>query len=665
MQLELLDRIGRALRGLQARWLWGAAAWICIAAVAAQAQADRALPATQARDSGGVLDRLRALTGGSDEPEFLPVEQAFSIRVTAADSHTLLAQFEPEPGYYLYRDRFAFALVDAASTRIAGVDLPRGEIKRDPNFGDTEVFHHAMRAAIRLDRAELSARQLTLEVRYQGCAEAGLCYPPESKRFQVTLAAAAADAPIAGAAPPAALSDPPARASAATTRSSATAGTAAIADESSQVAGMLGAGNFWAIVASFFGFGLLLAFTPCVLPMVPILSGIIVGQGQARSRGQALLLTLVYVLGMALAYALAGVAAGLSGTLLTTTLQNPWVLGGFGLLFVVLALAMFGVYELQLPTALQSRLSSASNRLRGGTLGGVFAMGILSALIVGPCVAAPLAGALLYINQSRDAALGGGALFAMALGMGAPLLVVGASAGALLPHAGPWMQTVKNFLGVVLLGLAIWVVSPVLPAVATMLLWAALLIISAVYLHAIDPLPHNAGGLRKLWKGVGVIALLVGVALLIGALAGGRDVLQPLSGLRVVGDAGVATGRAAPGFLPVRSVAELDRAVAAAEGRPVMLDFYADWCVSCKEMERFTFTDPRVRSRMERMVLLKADVTANTAQDAEMLRRFGLFGPPGTVFFDAAGRELPQRVIGFQAAGAFTRTLDRVLDAST
>jgi thiol:disulfide interchange protein DsbD len=258
--------------------------------------------------------------------------------------------------------------------------------------------------------------------------------------------------------------------------------------------------------------------------------------------------------------------------------------------------------------------------------------------------------------------LGGGALFAMALGMGAPLLAVGVSAGSLLPRVGPWMQTVKNFFGVVLLGLAIWILSPVLPAVASMLLWAALLIISAIYLHAIDPLPLNASGLRRLWKGVGVIALLVGVALLIGALAGSRDPLQPLSGLR----AGAPPDGAAaePRFLMVRSVQELDSALRAATGRPVMLDFYADWCVSCKEMERFTFTDEQVRLRMERMVLLKADVTANSADDAALLRRFGLFGPPGTIFFDASGRELPQRVIGFQPAEPFARSLDRVLAAS-
>jgi thiol:disulfide interchange protein DsbD len=384
-----------------------------------------------------------------------------------------------------------------------------------------------------------------------------------------------------------------------------------------------------------------------------------------------LALSAVYVLGMALTYALAGIAAGLTGTLLSNALQNPVVLGAFAALFVVLALSMFGFYELQLPAALQSRLSNTANRVPGGKFWGVFIMGVLSALIVGPCVAAPLAGALLYINQSRDALLGGVALFAMALGMGAPMLAVGMSAGTLLPRAGAWMQTVKSFFGVVLLGMAIWIVAPVIPGVVQMLLWAALLIVSAIYLHAIDPLPHNASGFRKLWKGVGVIALLLGVALLVGALSGGRDILQPLSGLRAAGAApavaaegSVSAVPAQPGFVKVRSLPELDRMLAQAQGRPVMLDFYADWCVSCKEMERFTFADAGVRRRMDRMLLLKADVTANTPEDAELLKRFGLFGPPGTVFFDAGGRELAYRVIGFQSADRFAASLDIVLPPS-
>jgi thiol:disulfide interchange protein DsbD len=397
---------------------------------------------------------------------------------------------------------------------------------------------------------------------------------------------------------------------------------------------------------------------------VPILSGIIVGQGQKVTRRHAFSLSLVYVFGMAITYALAGVGAGLSGTLLSNVLQNPWVLGAFAALFVVLSLSMFGFYELQLPSALQSKLSDTSNKAKGGTFWGVFIMGVLSALIVGPCVAAPLAGALLYINQTRNAALGGSALFSLALGMGVPLLAVGLSAGTLLPRAGMWMQTVKNLFGVMLLGLAIWIISPVIPSAVHMLLWAALLIVSAIYLHAIDPLPHNASGIRKLWKGVGVLAMLVGVALLVGALSGGRDILQPLAGLRS-GSGAVTETVASPKFERVRSIAELEQRIAQAGGRAVMLDFYADWCVSCKEMERFTFTNPQVRERMAQMILLQADVTANADADAELLKRFNLFGPPGILFFGAGGKELEQvRVIGFQPAKKFLGALEAVLRAS-
>jgi thiol:disulfide interchange protein DsbD len=635
-------------------------------ALSVQAQDASGLPG----GGSGVIDKLRALTGDA-QPEFLPVEKAFAVTLAAADAHTLVAEFQPAQGYYLYRDKFAFTLPGASGVRIARIELPRGELKHDPNFGDTEVFHQRVRALIRVERERRGEQHLTVEARYQGCAEAGLCYPPETRRFDLVLAAVQSRADDT-ARPAAKPGDAPAQSTAADQARqprveasvSAPQRTADTGDETARAAWLFQSGSFWLILATFFGSGLLLAFTPCVLPMVPILSGIIVGKGQHVSRGQALTFTLVYVLGMALAYALAGVAAGLSGVLLTSALQSPWVLGAFALLFVLLALSMFGMYELQFPSALQSRLSMASNRMRGGTLGGVFAMGVLSALIVGPCVAAPLAGALLYINQSRDAVLGGSALFAMALGMGVPLLAVGASASTLLPRVGPWMQTVKSFFGVLLLGLAIWILSPVLPAVVHMLLWAALLIVSAVYLHAIDPLPHNASGFRRLWKGVGVIALLTGVALLAGALAGGRDPLQPLSALRTVAP-GEQQGAAGPRFVKVASLTELDQALAAAQGRPVMLDFYADWCVSCKEMERFTFTDPQVRVRLDRMVLLKADVTGNRDDDRALLRRFGLFGPPGTIFFDAAGRELPQRVIGFQAAERFVRALDGVLEART
>ena len=391
--------------------------------------------------------------------------------------------------------------------------------------------------------------------------------------------------------------------------------------------------------------------------MIPILSGIIVGQGASLTKTRGFFLSLAYVLGMAITYAAAGVAAGLSGTLISAALQNPWVLGGFALVFVALAFSMFGFYELQLPNSVQSKFSDASNKVKGGSLFGVFIMGALSAVIVGPCVAAPLAGALLYIGQTGNVWLGGGALFAMAMGMGVPLLLVGLSAGALLPRAGGWMSAVKSFFGVLLLGVAIWLISPVISALVHMLLWAALLIISAIYLHAIDPLPTTASGFARFWKGVGVILLAGGLALLIGALGGNRDILQPLAGFKSSG--GGAAAVAHLNFERVKSVAALEERIKQANGKYVMLDFYADWCISCKELERFTFSDARVQAKLKDVVLLQADVTANNADDAALLKKFGIFGPPGIIFFDKSGNEIrAARVVGEQSADKFLQGLN-------
>jgi thiol:disulfide interchange protein DsbD len=368
----------------------------------------------------------------------------------------------------------------------------------------------------------------------------------------------------------------------------------------------------------------------------------------------AFILSLAYVLGMAVTYAIAGVAAGYSGNLISNALQTPWVLGSFAALFVILSLSMFGFYELQLPSALQSKLTDTSNKLHGGHLSGVFGMGALSAIIMGPCVAAPLAGALLYISQTHDAVLGGTALFVMAMGMGVPLLIIGTSAGTLLPKAGAWMESVKRFFGVMMLALAIWIVSPVIPLAVQMGLWAALLIFSAIYLHALDPLPHSARGWHKLGKGLGILALLLGVAYLIGALSGARDILRPL------GNLGRATTETSHGltFERVKSSTELDARIKQASGKTVMLDFYADWCVSCKEMERFTFTDAEVQAKLKDTILLQADVTANDADDKALLQRFQLFGPPATLFFDKQGKEMADfRVTGYQNAVQFTDSL--------
>lgn len=597
-----------------------------------------------ASNAEGFLDRLPGL-GGSKQPSFLPPDKAFGVEIVVRDAHTLQANFKITPGYYLYRNKISFAINDSAA-KVAAVNLPKGELKHDANFGDTEVFHQSFQALITLDRPGKAATSIALNAIYQGCSEEGLCYPPITTTLRVSLPDATTGQlapPVLTEAPPPTQQVPP--------------------SEGSQIAQLFKGGSFWLIVSFFFGAGLLLALTPCVFPMIPILSGIIVGRGHKITHMHAFILSLAYVLGMAITYAAAGVAAGFSGNLISNALQTPWVLGSFAAVFVLLSLSMFGFYELQLPTALQSKLSTTSNRLHGGHLGGVFVMGALSAIIMGPCVAAPLAGALLYIGQTHDAVLGGVALFVMALGMGAPLLLIGTSAGVLLPKAGAWMEAVKQFFGVMLLALAIWIIQPLLPVSVEMLLWAALLIFSAIYLRALDALPHNAGGWHKLLKGIGLFALLLGAAYLIGALSGAHDILRPLGNIGRAETQAPATLQ----FSRVKDIVELDQRIIQARGKTqgrgqiVMLDFYADWCISCKEMERFTFTDSAVRTKLKPVLLLQADVTANNEADKALLKRYNLFGPPGILFFDAEGKEQSDfRVTGYQDAAQFLKTLQGI-----
>ncbi len=591
-------------------------------------------------------------TASAAQPELLAPEKAFRFSARVLDASTLEVRYQIADGYYLYRERFAFA-ADAAGVKLGAAQIPQGQVKKDEFFGAVQTHRGELKIVVPVEAA--AQGRLALTVTSQGCADVGVCYVPMESRVQLALAGGAAGGIVAGALSTARdggdllsrLSDRP--------QGSAPPGLA----EDAQIATLF-EGAFGWLVLSFFGFGLLLSLTPCVLPMFPILSGMIVGRGPTVTRWQGFMLSAVYVLGMALTYAIAGVAAGLSGAMLSAALQNPWVLGSFALVFVILALSMWGVYELQLPAQWQTRLTASANRLPGGKYTGVFAMGVLSALIVGPCVAAPLAGALLYISQSRDGVLGAAALFALALGMGVPLLALGASAGALLPKVGPWMDAVKRFFGVLLIAVAIYLVAPVIPMAAQMLAWAALLIVSAVYLRVIDPLPQHAHGFQRLTKGIGVVVLLTGAAYLVGALSGAKDILRPLAVILAKDTPASVVGE--PLFKRVASGAELDAAVSAAAGRPVLLDFYADWCVSCKEMESFTFGDTQVKQRLAGMVKLQADVTANNAEDQALLKRFRLFGPPGIIFFDKNGKEINGlRVIGFQSAEKFTGVLDEVL----
>lgn len=591
---------------------------------------------------------LFSLFARAGEPELLEPEKAFRFSAQWVDANNIEVRYQIADGYYLYRERFSFE-VQPGGFSLGKPHMPAGEVHQDQFFGRVETYRGNLKISLPLQQAG-SSQTLTLKAVSQGCADVGVCYTPLEQKAALILAATN----MSLSSPTSAVATLQSLQAAATNPLQKTATSRApLNDESSQAANLLRGGSFWLIVASFFGFGLLLSLTPCVFPMIPILSGIIVGQKQRMTKTRGLILSASYVLGVAITYALAGVAAGLTGTLISTALQNPWVLATFAALFVLLAFSMFGFYELQFPVSLQSKLSDATNHIKGGNLVGAFVMGGLSAVILGPCVVAPLAGALLYISQTRDVVLGGSSLFVMALGMGAPLIAVGLSAGALLPKAGSWMDAVKKFFGVLLLGVAIWLISSLIPAQVHLLLWAALLIVCAIYL--ITPLTV-ASAYRRVWKGVGIIALVAGVALLVGAFSGEQGIFRQLVQL---------TGTANPvqelKFQRVKNNAELDEAISQARGRYVMLDFYADWCVSCKEMELFTFSDAAVQVRLKKLQLLQADVTVNNADDAALLKRFALFGPPGILFFDKQGNEIKTRVIGYQNPDTFLVTLNSVM----
>ncbi|HZG19088.1 MAG TPA: protein-disulfide reductase DsbD [Herbaspirillum sp.] len=558
--------------------------------------------------------------------DYLPPEQAFQLSGRMVDGQTLELSYRIADGYYMYRDRFHFS---AEGATLGEPQFPPGKRKYDDNFQkEVETYHQSVTARIPVSGA---VDRFTVVAVSQGCADKGLCYPPMTLKLTMSPQATGQSVSAGG----------------------GDAMQATGASDIDGIAAVLKSGKLWSILSLFFVLGIGLSFTPCVLPMLPILSSIIVGQQTAAGGGRArsFLMSVAYSLGMALVYTALGVAAGMLGEGLSAYLQNPWMLAGFALLMAVLALSMFDVYTLQVPASVQSRLSSASGNGSGKWLG-VFLMGAISALIVGPCVAAPLAGALLYISQSGNVVLGGSALFAMAAGMSVPLLLIGASAGALLPRAGAWMDAVKRFFGVLMLGTALWMVSPVIPSWLQMAGWAMLGIGYGAFLLWSRP----AGWIAR---GLGLAVVTLGLLQLVSVVTGGRDPLAPLSHLRAQGTAVAGTD-----FVRIRSSAELDAALqqnAAGERRPVMLDFYADWCVSCKEMERFTFSDQRVKERFGQMLLLQIDVTANNADDRAMLKRFNLFGPPGIMFFDADGRELAaRRVIGYQDADKFISTLQHL-----
>jgi thiol:disulfide interchange protein DsbD len=561
----------------------------------------------------------------------------------AAGPHHLEVIFRIADGNYLYRDKLKFE-IHPPEIQPGEFQLPAGQPKEDPVFGRIEIYRQSLQVRIPISRPIQETGEITLTVQYQGCSDRGFCYAPKRKKITLTLPPNL---------PGTALKTPP--------------GPEPIASSDALKYGRLfREGHVLYVLLSFFGFGLLLSLTPCVFPMIPILSGIIVAQGTCVPKGRSFALSFIYVLGMALTFAAVGVIAGLTGFLISALLQNPWVIGLFSLIFVLLALSMFGFYELQIPGPLQTLLTRTSNRFSGGSFSGVFFMGIISALIIGPCVTPPLAGALLFIGQTQNFWLGGTALFVLALGMGVPLLVIGASAGLILFKAGAWMGAIKAFFGVLLLGLALYQVSPFLSLSLQMFLWAALLVISSIYLRALDPLPEGARGWVQFRKGVGVLIFLIGLALLIGALGGGKNLYQPLEGL-LEGGAPVTPLRGTttiPGlnFQRLTSPAELEQQLRTARGRKVLLYFGAEWCTSCKAMERAAFRDPRIKERLKEVILLKFDLTDMTEEAQALLKELGLFGSPAILFFDEKGQELKTaRLIGEQESTRLLEHLNKVL----
>ncbi len=571
------------------------------------------------------------------EDDLLPPDQAFQFFATAKDGNIVKLNWIIADGYYLYREKFQIEVINPDDIQLGNYQIPHGIPEHDEAFGPVEIFYKETGFEVPLLRSNDGPENLTLLVKYQGCASRGVCYPPIQKTIELALPAATqvlASGIIINPAQQAPLS------------------------EQDQIVNALHQDTLWLTLLSFLGFGLLLSFTPCIFPMIPILSGIIVGQGKQITTRKAFLLSLCYVTASALTYTVLGILAALFGSNLQATFQQPWIIVLFSAIFVLLAFSMFGFYNLELPKSLQSKLHNSSDKHRDGSFLGAAIMGALSSLIVGPCVAAPLAGALIYIGQTGDAVLGGSALFALGFGMGIPLLLMGASAGKLLPKAGAWMNSTKAVFGVIMLAVAAWMLDRILPPAIMMLIWSMLLIIPAIYLSAIDALPENASGWHKLFKGIGVIMLSYGIILLIGLSTGNTNPLKPLAHI-----GGISNNiEHKISFKRIASIEQLDKYLAQAKNNNqwVMLDFYADWCISCKEMEAYTFSDPKVLKKLEKVVLLQADVTANNEADKALLKRFNLIGPPGIIFFGPNKNDNYQmQIIGYQNAEKFLSLLNQ------
>ena len=580
-------------------------------------------------------------SGGLGGSEFVPVDEAFKPILIPVDGNNVELTFRVTPGYYLYKDKISVKTL-SDNVQLGKLDLPKGKLKYDEFFGESEVYFDDVFATLPLARATPEAMDLELEVNFQGCAEGGLCYPPTTRVVTTSLPAATAISD---------LSELPQRDQP--------------ISEQGKLAKTIVEGNIWAVIGTFFGLGLLLAFTPCVLPMVPILTSIIAGEGEGTSPTRGFILALSYVMGMAIVYTAAGIIAVAAGAQVQAAFNQPWVLSVFAGLFVLLAFAMFGGYDLQMPSGIQSKLAGISSSQKSGTVVGAFVMGALSSLIVTACVAPALVAALAVMAQTGDYVRGGTALFAMSLGMGAPLLAVGAAQGKFLPKAGAWMVAVKSAFGFMMLGLAIWMLSRILPGIVTLALWAVLVFMGGVFMGGLTTLTAESSAAQKLGKGFGLLAILYGLLLFLGSLTGGSNPLKPLATVSFGGGVMVAEEKHLE-FQRIKTVDDLDReiAAAAASGKTAMLDFYADWCVSCKEMEAYTFTDAGVQAALANTVLLQADVTANDEGDQALLQRFGVFGPPTIIFFGTDGQQRHgYEVVGYMKAKEFTDHLQQAFSA--
>ncbi len=615
---------------------------------------------------------------GIDAPnEPLHPDEAFAFDITASDKQTLNARWDIREGHYLYQHKIKFQVIDPATGVTLGqAALPKGKEEHDQYFGDIVIYNEPfdVKVPLLLASATPGADEVTIKTTYQGCSKlTGICYPPQHKTQKVNLA----NAPAAIASTGTSANTDSGNNVSASTQNAVIANTeqAAIAStdssttkvsEQDSFVNKLLTDSFLVVLFTFFLAGIALTFTPCVFPMIPILSGIIAGQGSDNSTRKSFFLSLSYVLAMASTYAIVGVIAALSGENLQVALQNPWVIGAFAGLFVLLSLAMFGFYELQMPASIQSKLTNISNSQSGGSMLNAGIMGLLSALIVGPCVTAPLIGALIYIAQTKDVVLGGLSLFSLGLGMGVPLLIIGTSAGKILPRAGAWMDKVKAGFGIMMLALAIWMLERILPMSAIVLLSGILAIFTGIYMGGLDALNEASTGWKRFFKASGLVTLLYGAMLLIGAASGSGSLIQPLKGSFVTGGSQVAAVEQKLNFRQIKGIEGLDQALSLAkqQGQTVMLDFYADWCISCKEMEHGTFTDKNVIESLKDTVLLQADVTPNDDLDKALLKKFGLFGPPGILFFDKNSKEnLPYRIVGEMKAEPFHNHVQEFLKA--